>query len=72
MSKQEERSWTVIAGTSVRVAGRTRVDASCPFCTSQLTLYVWSFSGHGKKTCRCGAVLYRGGVARKLSEQVQP
>ncbi len=46
--------------------GKTTASVTCPFCDAHVTIFVWSFAGHGKKRCACGAVLYRSGVARKL------
>lgn len=35
--------------------GKTRVVLRCPFCKGEVTAYVWSLSGGGKR-CGCGAM----------------
>lgn len=42
--------------------GRTNVQVDCPFCGSQVTVFVWSLAGGGKR-CQCGALFGSGGTA---------
>lgn len=63
MSVRDERPWKVICRTSLH--GRSRVHADCPFCGEPAVIFLWSFAGHGKKKCPCGAAFYRDGVSRK-------
>lgn len=67
----EERAWASSRSGS-SASGKTSIIATCPFCKNSLTIFVWSFAGHGKKRCTCGAVLYRDGVARKAALQALP
>lgn len=36
--------------------GRSHGYIDCPFCGSQVKVYIWSYCGGGKK-CSCGALL---------------
>ena len=64
--RMQERPYTT--GSHVRLLGKSSVVASCPFCTSVVTIYLWSIAGNGKKLCSCGAALHSDGMARKLVE----
>ena len=62
----QERPYTT--GGHVRSMGKSSVVATCPFCASSVTIYLWSIAGNGKKLCSCGAALHADGLARKLVE----
>ncbi len=36
--------------------GKARFTLECPFCKTNVTAYVWSLSGGGKKCPKCGAI----------------
>lgn len=56
-------------GYTASASGRSTFRAVCPFCRMSLVIYVWSFHGHGKKVCPCGATLHVSGMARKHTEE---
>lgn len=53
----------------VREMGRTRVTIECPFCVREVTAYVWSINGGGKR-CNCGALFSGRGKAYHFSDKV--
>jgi hypothetical protein len=53
----EERSMKPLSGGWSEM-GRSTAYASCPFCKSEVLVYLWSFYGCGKR-CSCGALLGR-------------
>ena len=60
----EKRDWDP-PKSGVSTHGRSRIFVECPFCHGELTIYLWSFAGHGKKRCVCGAILYRNGITTR-------
>lgn len=65
----EERSYGgYTSGPSTM--GRTIVYITCPFCRFEVTAYLWSLAGSGKK-CRCGAKLDAYGTAKKKVSQTR-
>jgi hypothetical protein len=42
--------------------GRTTIIIHCPFCRSEVTAYLWSLAGGGKR-CDCGALFSGYGLA---------
>jgi hypothetical protein len=64
--RMEERPYSTTGRT--HSVGRSSVIARCPFCDREVTIYLWSIAGSGKKKCLCGAALHADGVARKLVE----
>lgn len=45
--------------------GRSTMILECPFCKTNVTVYLWSFRGCGKK-CSCGAKLKSNFTAEKI------
>jgi len=43
-------------GTVSSQHGRTQIEIECPECSKRYIVYLWSFSGCGKK-CQCGIKL---------------
>lgn len=44
--------------------GKSRGFVDCPFCSRKVLVYIWSFSGGGKR-CECGAKLSRSGARKE-------
>lgn len=65
----EQREWTQLWHRSEM--GKTRIGIRCPFCSAEVTAYVWSISGGGKR-CSCGAMFSAFGKARKLIKEKKP
>jgi len=55
---KERRQHGGIYGLVSLGRGRKVGYINCPFCQSNVTCFLWSVSGGGKK-CKCGALLYR-------------
>lgn len=53
-----------LGARSSRHGGSTMM-VKCPFCGSELEVYIWSFAGSGKK-CSCGALLGRFACAKEV------
>ena len=62
--RAEMREWHTMPGGS-RKFGRSTMVIQCPFCKNDITVYLWSFAGCGKR-CDCGARLDVYGTAYKL------
>lgn len=65
------REWVASdSGADKDVTGRRTqktVLANCPFCGTEVKLYLWSLAGSGKK-CTCGAMFYIGGCCSLVME----
>jgi len=51
--------------------GRSNFDLECPFCSSIVTVYAWSFAGNGSRKCEgegCGAVHVYYGYTKRDSD----
>lgn len=57
-SKSDNRECYYIRGTATRT-GQIPVIVTCPFCGEQVSTWLWSLYGSGKK-CPCGALLTAG------------
>lgn len=49
----ELRDYNILSRTSGM--GRTQITLVCPCCGAEVTAYVWSLAGSGKR-CSCGAL----------------
>ena len=57
-----------VEGTYSGEHGRSIEDFRCPFCREEITVYIWSFAGGGKR-CDCGAWLGMWGCKKKKLKQ---
>lgn len=69
-AKGEFRAHSGIAVES-RANGRVRGLLTCPFCESDVTVYVWSLAGSGKR-CDCGALLMSFSAWRMAFSSEEP
>lgn len=65
MIKELEYSYAFLDGQHEH--GRSTWFVHCPFCDSEIEVYIWSFYGCGKK-CECGAILHRWKAYKECSE----
>lgn len=49
--------------------GRATVYIVCPFCKVEVTAYIWSLAGGGKK-CDCGAIHINNGMTYPVLKKV--
>ena len=64
--KVEKRPITKIYEVEPAVARSSRIIV-CPFCESEVRIYIWSFHGGGKK-CECGAKLYAWEAKKEVED----
>lgn len=48
--------------------GKSTVDIDCPFCGAEVTAFIWSLRGCGKR-CECGALFSAFGDAYKVEKK---
>ena len=65
MSNCEQRQYKI--HTEYSEHGRSRIVFACPWCQQDVTAYVWSVTGGGKR-CDCGAIFGGSGTGYKLIE----
>lgn len=61
----EKKEYKMFNGSSSH--GTSTVEIDCPFCGAEVTAYIWSLRGCGKR-CPCGALLSAFGDAYKLTK----
>ncbi len=60
-----ERRATHVSGFYPRY-GRSTVEVTCPFCETDHQVYLWSFSGCGRRCDVCGAIMGHMYAARLM------